>query len=224
VADSTWRQNATTGEWQHLDDDGYWYASETGPNPVAVASTVDFDSTDASSGAQKYRSCRSCGSEFTEASGLTVCPDCGSDLGAAGPTFAHVPPSPTYGYPGGDATKKSHKGLWISIAAVVVIVIGITVFIVTKNTGTNGLPPGTSLSSFEHSTLTQVQSSGTNGFDTPSARSVSCVMPHTWATGNTFKCFAFNGHGNQVGEVDGTVLTPTGGDIWNSDNQWTPSG
>ena len=223
MADSTWRQNAMTGEWQHLAEDGYWYASETGPAPIAAPPSVGFAS-DMPSEVPKYRSCPSCGSEFTEASGLTICPDCGNDLDAAGPTVAPARPSPPYGYPVAGVATKSHKGLWISIAIVVVIALGVTVFVVTKNTGTNGLPPGTSLSSFEHSTLTQVQSSGTNGFDTPSARSVSCVMPHTWATGNTFKCFAFNGHGNQVGEVDGTVLTPSGGDVWNSDNQWTPSG
>ena len=196
MADEKWRQNAATGEWQQLAEDGYWYASEAGPPP-----------TNAQPNASTYE------------------PAPPADArGDSGPPLPPRMPPPTGAVPLYIAPpKSSHKNLWIILAVVAAVVVGVVVFVIVKNTGTNGLPPGTSLSSFESSTLHEIRSSATSGFDEPSAASVSCVMPHTWATGNTYKCFAFDSKGNEVGQVVGTVLASSGGN-WNADNQWTSSG
>jgi hypothetical protein len=118
---------------------------------------------------------------------------------------------------------KRRPWIWVvSGAAVVAVVVVVLVFVV-NSVGTGGLPPGTSLSAFEAKILSSVQSSGTEGFDTPSANSVSCVMPSNWAAGRTFKCYAYNSHGLELGEVDGTVLPTSAGAVANWNSQWAPS-
>jgi hypothetical protein len=106
----------------------------------------------------------------------------------------------------------------------VVAVVVVVLIVVLNSVGTGGLPPGTSLSAFEAKILSTVQSSGTNGFDTPSANSVSCVMPSNWAAGRTFNCYAYNSHGVELGEVNGTVLPTNEGDVANWNDEWVPSG
>jgi hypothetical protein len=144
------------------------------------------------------------------------------DLGTA--TSSEATPN----IPGGSARHavRSTKRRWIWIAGgtAVVVAVAIVLIVVLNTVGTGGLPPGTSLSAFEAKILSTVQSSGTDGFDTPSANSVSCVMPSNWAAGRTFSCYAYNSHGRAVGEVNGTVLPTSAGDTANWNSDWTPSG
>jgi hypothetical protein len=121
------------------------------------------------------------------------------------------------------AAKGRRRWIWATGAAVVIAAVVVVVVIVFNSTGTHGTPPGTSLSSFESSILSQVKSTGANGFDATSATTASCIMPSNWATGRTFKCFVYNSHGTGIGEVDGTILPTQAGDSWNSNNQWFPS-
>jgi len=108
----------------------------------------------------------------------------------------------------------------LALVAVIVVVV----IFVFNSTGTHGTPPGTSVLSFEQNILSQVKNTGANGFDVPSASSISCIMPSNWATGRTFTCYVYNRHNTGLGTVNGTVLPTESGDAWNSNNQWSPAG
>jgi len=125
-----------------------------------------------------------------------------------------------------DATRRRFIGgrrFWIELAVVVVIVLGIVVTVaILKHAGTGGTPPGLTLSQFEGQILQQVQTTGVHGFGVRRASSATCIMPSTWASGDTFHCFIYNHSGTGLGTINGTVLPDQGGQaIWNS--QWNPS-
>jgi len=47
-------------------------------------------------------------------------------------------------------------------------------------------------------------------------RTVTCIMPGSWAAGQTFTCYAYGSSGRQLAQVDGTVLpTVASGPQWN---------
>jgi hypothetical protein len=53
------------------------------------------------------------------------------------------------------------------------------------------------------------------------ASSVSCNLPSNWASGQTFKCFVYQGS-KGLGTVNSTVLSPASKGEWNE--SYTPGG
>jgi len=50
-------------------------------------------------------------------------------------------------------------------------------------------------------------------------RTVTCVMPATWASGQGFTCFAYGISGRQLAQISGTVL-PTEGSVPEWNEEW----
>jgi len=103
--------------------------------------------------------------------------------------------------------------LWIVAVMVLAVVIAL---IVHEKIQPGGLPNGVTLSAFEKDIQLQLVATDPGGFDMKGVASVSCVMPNSWVSGQTFTCHAFNSSAVQIGTVTGTVLPTESGYPWNA--------
>lgn len=101
---------------------------------------------------------------------------------------------------------KKHSPLKWAVAIVAIIVAVLCGLLLT----TRFLrPSGPSNSQLDARVLSQAR----GHFDLRSAESASCVMPSSWASGQTFTCYVYASSGDQLAEMNGTVL-PSKGDRW----------
>lgn len=106
---------------------------------------------------------------------------------------------------------------------VLALLVGGFVLGACGSSSSGGLPSGVTLSRFEASNLHQARARGADGFDVPSARSVSCIMPTSWQPGKTATCYVYDKSGVELGTITDTALPTQGSNAANWNAHWMPS-
>lgn len=116
-------------------------------------------------------------------------------------------PAPIYRRP-----KRGHSLLWGLVGTLVVVVLvaaGVLAYAMLRSSG----GPAPTRTQLQATVLASAQKR-------IKASSVSCVMPSSWASGQTFSCFAYDAKGTEVGQMKGTVL-PADGQTWEANETWS---
>jgi hypothetical protein len=89
----------------------------------------------------------------------------------------------------------------------------------TTQPATPQKPP--TLTALTTSVQAQITGTGSSDFSVGGVTKVTCTLPPTWATGSTFKCYAYDFADDELGEYDGTVQPASAGSPqWNG--LWSP--
>lgn len=85
---------------------------------------------------------------------------------------------------------------------------------------------GLSAGQLQRSLLSDLHKTGSDGFDEPAAKSVTCIMPSEWIAGQTFTCYAYgtpqDNSAPELGTLSITVL-PAQGDNFEWNVTWDPA-
>jgi len=142
--------------------------------------------------------------------------------------------APIYGQPvPGAPANKNKTGILIAVIAVIAVaVIAVGAVLLFKksptpnpnpsNPNATGLPPHTTLVSFQNQLENQLKAPQPGGYAVTGVSSVVCNMPHVWAAGNTFTCYVYDKNSNELGTVAGTVETTQPNEDWNARTDWKP--
>jgi hypothetical protein len=107
---------------------------------------------------------------------------------------------------------RGERGGGLALAGLIISYLwgAVVVVLVVAALATHGGGAGETQAELQSTVLSNVPK------DIPGVTKVVCVMPSSWAQGKTFQCFAYNSGGQELAQMDGTVLPNEGGRYdWN---------